>query len=230
MDAKKYLHELCRLQPELFFLEIGAMDGKSFDLLHDFIRQYQWRGILVEPLTDLFQELKQTYADCSGLTFENVAITNTEENRFIFRIPPASIKKAGLPSWAKGISSLFSDRNAIGGKNGLLNGNELPEKFYAKLRQHIVEEEVECVSLSSLLEKHKVEKIDVLQIDTEGYDYQIFKQFDFSTYSPWFMKIEVGNLIPEEFQSITEILEQNHYQHRQEGLDILAWKPLPKSP
>lgn len=202
------------------------MDGKSFDLLHDFILKYKWKGILVEPLPDLFAELRSNYALCEGLLFENVAVTDTYETRTIYRVPQDSIKDAKLPQWVKGISSLYRDRNALGGKNGLLSGAELPEHFYARLKQHIVEEQVECVPLESLIEKHKVRRIDVLQIDTEGFDYQVFKQFDFSRFEPWFMKIEVGNLVEAEYEKVLEIVNNNSYDHVKHGLDIWAWKPL----
>lgn len=203
------------------------MDGKSFDLLHDFILKYKWKGILVEPLPDLYAELKTNYAQCEGLLFENVAVTGTHERRTIYRVPQESIKGAKLPHWVKGISSLYNDRNALGGKNGLLSGAELPEHFYARLKKCIVEEQVRCVPLESLIEKYKVKRVDVLQIDTEGYDYQVFKQFDFSRFRPWFMKIEVGNLVRAEYEKVLEILNNNNYDHENHGLDIWAWKPLP---
>ena len=66
MDPKQYLTDLSQRVNQIHFLEIGAMDGKSFDLLHEMIHRYKWTGVLVEPLPDLFEELKNNYVDCEG--------------------------------------------------------------------------------------------------------------------------------------------------------------------
>ena len=45
------------------------------DPLHKFIVKHPWRGILIEPQTDVFERLKSTYQEQAGrLTFENTAI------------------------------------------------------------------------------------------------------------------------------------------------------------
>ena len=48
----------------------------------------------------------------------------------------------------------------------------------------MVKEQVACVSLGSLLKKYHVQKLDLLLIDTEGYDYQILKQLDLDVVRP----------------------------------------------
>ena len=36
-----------------------------------------------------------------------------------------------------------------------------------------------CITFNDLIKKYKVKKIDLLHIDTEGYDYEILKTLDF---------------------------------------------------
>mmetsp|Transcript_79962 Transcript_79962/g.213973 ORF Transcript_79962/g.213973 Transcript_79962/m.213973 type:complete len:161 (-) Transcript_79962:841-1323(-) len=57
-----------------FFVEIGANDGKFADPLFEKVNAWKWRGLLVEPLEDVFRLLKQNYAHLPGLSFENSAI------------------------------------------------------------------------------------------------------------------------------------------------------------
>jgi len=37
------------------------MDGAAYDPLHEFVARYGWRGLLVEPLPDMFEQLRRTY-------------------------------------------------------------------------------------------------------------------------------------------------------------------------
>src|SRR5262245_37291248 len=55
------LGKLKRNTSDIFFVEIGAMDGISFDPLYKHVVSNGWRGLLVEPLPDLFEQLKETY-------------------------------------------------------------------------------------------------------------------------------------------------------------------------
>jgi hypothetical protein len=100
----------------VFFLEIGAADGKSFDLLFPLASRGNWRGVLVKPIPDLFERLKSSYAGCPGVRFENVAISDRLERRVMKRVPLDVIADGKVPDWSLGISSFYSDRNAIGSK------------------------------------------------------------------------------------------------------------------
>jgi FkbM family methyltransferase len=68
------------------FLQIGANDGVRDDPLHHIIRRYQLSGLLIEPLPDLFEQLKANYADCSGLSFECCAIGDSDAKFGIRRL------------------------------------------------------------------------------------------------------------------------------------------------
>jgi FkbM family methyltransferase len=159
--------------------------------------------------------------------FETVAIAESAADREISRVSLEAVNARLVPGWAKGISSLYEDRNAIGGMNGLLYGRKMPERNYAALRQHIKKETINCMTLKQLLKKNNVSKIDVLQIDTEGYDYKIFRQFDFNAFLPYFVKVEVGNLPQHEYQEILNVLESHQYSCQLDNLDLYGQLPLP---
>lgn len=39
-------------------VQIGAMDGLNFDDTRGFFDMYQWKSILVEPIPEIFEEIK----------------------------------------------------------------------------------------------------------------------------------------------------------------------------
>src|SRR6266568_4231619 len=41
-----------------YFIGIGANDGVTHDPLYPFVRDFEWRGIMVEPIPEVFAELE----------------------------------------------------------------------------------------------------------------------------------------------------------------------------
>jgi FkbM family methyltransferase len=151
----------------------------------------------------MVERLKLNYKGSDGLIFENVAISEKVEQRALYRVSQKTIDAHKLPDWLKGMST-FSD---------------------AKLKEyqeHVEAQPVSCVPLRSLLDKHSLPRVDVLQIDTEGFDYQVFKQFDFSAYRPAIVNIEVVNLKPEELKALQGDLAGLGYIYFQYEMDLMA--------
>ena len=206
---------LSKQKDTVFFIQIGAADGIRADPIHPFVKRYKWHGIFVEPLADLFQLLKETYRDNKGLLFENVAITDKEETRLISRIPLDLVGQGDVPRWAFGASTLVPDKTLY---PSLIDHGEMG----AILSSIVTQEPVQCISLSTLLSRHNVSSLDVLQIDTEGYDAQILKQLDFSLIRPLLINMEWQWLSSTEQNEITEILNQNGYSLYPCDGDLLA--------
>lgn len=206
----------------VFFIQIGAADGRRADPIHHFVKRYGWRGILVEPLADLFQQLMENYRQYEGLSFENVAITEEEETRLMSRIPLDKVGKDGVPKWAFGASTLTPERTRYSREN---SSDELNEALGAA----VVKEEVRCISLAALLEHHQVKTIDVLQIDAEGYDARILKQLDFSRYKPALINMEWQWLTPMERGEVSSLLQRHGYSlHPCDGDLLASAMPLPE--
>jgi len=53
-------------EAETFVLQIGACDGELADPIMRYMHQYEWSGLLVEPLPDLFARLQHTYRHTKG--------------------------------------------------------------------------------------------------------------------------------------------------------------------
>ena len=196
-----------RANEDIFFACVGAMDGKSHDGLFEHANRNQnWSGILIEPIPEYFEQLKDNYGNRDNLIFENVAITEAEEDRNIYRIPSDIVGK-DVPEWANGISTFLPDGGAI-----------------AELFEKTVTETVKCVTFESLKQKHDINKIDILQIDAEGYDFNIFQQIWVSGIRPKIICVEVVRMSLGDQKILRETLLGEGYQVKREGDNWIAAK------
>lgn len=200
-----------RLRTPVEFVQIGAADGRRADPIFAFVRRYGWRGVLCEPLPDLFELLKRNYQGQQGLIFENVAVTERSEQRVIHRVPLNRVGRDGVPGWAFGASSFLPEKSGISGKSG--------ENSLGGL---LVQETVNCIPLATLLDRNNIGEFDVLQLDTEGYDAQILRQMDFSRYHPTIINMEWQWLEESEQQAVLMLLRKHGYSTYPTEGDLLA--------
>jgi len=208
-------HGLSKRQRRVFFIQIGAADGKRADPIYHFVKRYKWEGVLVEPLPDVFELLKKNYHSVSGLNFENVAISEKNEMRSMSRIPLSAVEQNRVPRWAFGISSLVPEKTVFSHKN-------TSKSVFVNLQKEKISENVKCITLKSLLDKHKIKEVDVLQIDTEGYDINIIRQINFSELRPKVINFEQQWLTEQEKNFVTKHLKSFGYFLYNCGEDMLA--------
>ncbi len=193
---------------DLFFVQIGANDGVVHDPFYRHICSNDWRGILVEPVRYYYDRLKQNYVGNTKLIFENSAISSCDEVRSFYRI------KEGLdfmPAWSEGLGSFRLDV--------LLKHKRL----IPSIENYIVEESVECISFATLLARHAVDKVDLLMIDTEGYDFEILKQIDFGCIKPRVIIYEHKHLSCQERRECANLLEGCDYRLQSHFSNTLAY-------
>lgn len=189
-------------EKQVFFLQIGAHDGKTDDHIHSFVRKYGWRGILVEPVKPLFDRLVENYRGAEGLIFENKAVAADNGSHTLFRVRD----DADLPDWCSQLSSLRRDV--------VLRKSYLAPKF----ERYLIEEQVNCVSFANLMACHGVTRLDVILIDTEGYDFEILRQVDFDRYRPRLVIYEQKHLSPAEKKQALRLLESHGYSVKRIGV------------
>jgi FkbM family methyltransferase len=123
--------------------------------------------LLIEPVKYNFDQLKNRFKNYKNIIFENVAIGDKNELIDFFHVLESSIDKL-KKHWASGIGS-FSKEHIL--------------KHRTK-RFQIAEEDIKCIKIKAitfnkLVEKYKIEYINKLMIDAEGFDYNIIKSIDF---------------------------------------------------
>lgn len=158
---------------EVVFVQIGSNDGAHGDPIAEIIKQrLHWRGIFVEPVPYALDKLKINYGNDDRFIFENAAISTAHETRPFYYVSKQAETdlKGNLPPWYDQLGSFNPDH--IGNH---LNGILEPYKLTA---------EIECIPLEALFSKHQVTRLDLLHIDTEGFDFEVLKQLDLKKYSP----------------------------------------------
>jgi FkbM family methyltransferase len=180
------------------------MDGVKHDDLYPYVMSYDWTGVLVEPLPDMFEKLVENYFLKNGLKFENSAIANTEDIT-IYRVPQDKIGVDGVPDWAEGCSTL------------------LPNNHIDEIVPHMVAEKVKGVTIQKLYEKYGRE-YDFIQIDTEGYDYNIFLQLLEQGLTADLYKIEVAHITYTKTVWMRWKLEQLGYKTFIDNYDLIAYR------
>jgi FkbM family methyltransferase len=207
------LYNLLKRREKVLFIQIGANDGKMVDSIYQFIKRNHTnvRGIVIEPMRDVFEQLKNNYRKFPNITPVNIAIHNSKKEMLLYRVDPAKLKQ--LPEEAKGIASFNKDHHKL---------SNTPSDV-------IIAEKVNCISLEELCKDYQFTKIDLLQIDTEGYDADIILNIRFDIIKPSIIRFEHGLphgvMSSETFLTVVDLLHRNGYELIIESYDAIAYQP-----
>lgn len=211
MAGPRLLRAFARAYPDAVFVEIGANDGEKHDHLRPLIVANEWRGVLVEPVPYLFERLRANYAGVARVELENAAIAEADGALDFYHLPEAPPEeRAHLPEWYDTIGS-FS-REIVMRHATAIEG----------LAERIIETQVPALTFESLCQRHGLEQVDLVAIDTEGYDGRILGAFPFARYRPRLILYEHFHLGPQERAATLEHLHANGYDTIEEGLDTFA--------
>ena len=206
-DPKNWLPVLV---PELDaqIVQIGSNDGKTDDPIHQLLlKRKGWQGLFVEPVPYIFERLKQSYPNDSRFRYENAAINDGSSATFYWVDATAKQQIPDLPEWYDQLGS-FCREHIVKHLDGILE-------------PYIISQEVRGITLGQLFEKHAIGKIDILHIDTEGYDYKVLSQLDLSRHEPSVILFEYKHLAEGEREKSIQMLASK-YELYDLGSDFLA--------
>jgi FkbM family methyltransferase len=216
IDVNQLLISSKNKQP-FYFIQIGANDGITGDKLHRYIETYKWEGILVEPVPYIFERLKQNYIHNSNLIFENSAIGEVNGNLPFYSISEMNsdgVRHSEILS-GHGLDQLGSfDRKTIFKHAGMIPNFE----------SFVQEIMVPTITLSDLFKKHSVKQIDLLQVDTEGYDYEILNNASFDDVMPEILIFEHQHMSRKQYKSLISKFKKNGFHFFINGWDTIAIK------
>ncbi len=204
----KIIRDYADNHKDFFFIQIGANDGMKFDPTYLYVRKYGWKGILVEPVDYVFTKLKENYRSIGGLVFENVAIGNKNGFKNFYMLKKS--EKENIPLWYDEIGS-FSKSHVLKHRDRIKD-----------IGERLIIAKIKVLTLKSLLEKHRISKIDFLQIDTEGYDQYILGQIPFDKLKPSMILYEDRHLSSGEKEKCQKLLTDKGYTLIR-GLDCFAY-------
>lgn len=191
------------------FLQVGAHDGQSGDLLHPFIVNSNWRGILVEPVPYLYDRLTANYASFGDrLVFENAAVNETSGFKTFYSVVQSG--RQDVVEWHTQLGSF--DRRTI-----LRHRRKIPG-----LERLIRPISVRTETVRGLLEKHGLTSVDVLAIDTEGYDAVIVRNALSGGIRPRMIIFEHKHLGILQYKTLVKDLRALGYQVFQERANAFA--------
>lgn len=184
--------------PGFFFVQAGANDGRTDDPLNRLIRRYHWRGLLLEPLPEVFKRLVETYRDEPQLILENAAVAPQD-----------------------GTLSLWTDR----AHQGLMASFDRSKPATRIEASQLVEIPVQARTFATLLRTHDIHRIDLLQIDTEGFDFEVLKMaMKEGLPRPRLIRYEHLLLSQDDRAAAVELLAAHGYKMFRERSDTLAYR------
>lgn len=220
------LHYIGQHKTGVKVVQIGAMDGLSYDDTREYLDIYNWDALLVEPIPEMFQELKENFKDRTNYKFEQCAITSFDGSITMMTIPLDSIIKNDLHPGYKGMSAIYPLKNGFG--TGYPRDAEVKTNYGVDIV-------VPAMTFKSLCEKHNIENFDILICDAEGHDWIICDQIDFTKYHPSFVRFEYFTLTDEEKVLIENKLKDNGYvitisnNQNIDGIDSSLWEEIKMS-
>lgn len=204
---------------DVFFIQVGANDGLINDPLLRLIHRDHWKGIMIEPQTKVFrEELSPLYRSYPDIILLNAAISNHPGKQLLYTVSFSTQR------WATGIAGFVRSsldekvRNGYIKKCALKYGDRLP----ANESEYIVGQDVSCITFQDILAKYEIPKVDLLQIDTEGFDFEIIKMFPFYILKPGVISFENENLSEADYKACKEFLTSQGYALKESGRDTIA--------
>jgi FkbM family methyltransferase len=178
------------------FIQVGANDGIHEDPCYPWLRNYPWRGVLVEPLPDLAARLKVLHSERPGVAVAQAVVTDSPGELEFFTLRA----DVPLPVEAAAISSL--DRALVVGA----------ARHFRVPGLRIESFKVPALTIGQLMSQYELEALDFLQVDAEGYDARILASIDFRSVRPAVIAYEHANLGDQDRRACRDLLKNQGYQ------------------
>jgi FkbM family methyltransferase len=199
-----------------FALVIGANNGTDDDTLGGYVLSFNWRALLIEPLPEHLNELKENFKKPikqGKVIVAEECVSDIEEIVQFAYIPHKTIITEKLHPAIRGMSCIMPPTNGFA-------TDPITSKLF---EQHKVVIEFITKPINIICEEFFVEEIDYVQCDVEGYDYKVLSKFDFKKYRPKIFKFETRNYESGTLEPVRELFESNNYSvYSMDGLDALA--------
>jgi FkbM family methyltransferase len=179
-------------------LQIGAFDGDACDPLLEILQNENVSAILVEPQKIPYERLVARYATNPRVSLINAAVAEND----------GMVKLYVPDSDASPKASLIAQHHRRFGSDA----------------KEVREIEVPSVSVGSLVNRFHGERLHLLQVDTEGMDYQILKWFFDAGVEPDVLNFESLHLSESERLASRQLLNTRGYWWIESDQDTFALK------
>ena len=207
---RQYCSDLPALAPEPVFVKVGANDGITGDPCSDILlANNKWKGLFIEPVPYCIDRLKANFHDSTRFSIEQVAIGSTAGTKTFYYVDQAASDiLPNLPVWFDQLGS-FDKNHILKHLDGIL-------------APFLLECSIEVSTLSDVLSRNGIRDFHLLQIDTEGYDYEVLKTLDFANHAPVMIFVEHRHLPSTQRKEMLRLLRKHGYSVRDCGSDYFA--------
>ena len=179
-------------------VQIGAFDGQADDPVAGILQNENVSAIVVEPQKIPYERLAERYATNPRVCLINAAVAERD-----------------------GVVKFYVPDSAPSPKASLIAEHH---RRFASDAKEIREIEVPSVSVGSLVKRLHGERLHLLQIDTEGMDYQILKWFFVAGVEPDVLNFESLHLSKAERLASRQLLNAKGYWWIESDQDTFALK------
>ena len=170
-----------------YFVEIGASDGIKISNTYLLEKEYNWKGICIEPIQEEYEKLVNN----RKCICENISVYSSSNLELEFAICHENSLLSGL------YSHIDHHKNTVDNNKKIFNSK--------------------TKTLTDILDINKSPKfIEYLSIDTEGSELEILKGIDFNKYMFGIIDIEHNYIEPRRTE-IKELLFNNNYDYLKEN-------------
>ena len=194
-----------------YIIQIGANDGKSDDFLRSSIN-LDTNLLLVEPIKSAFDELEKNYSGYKNVKFINKAIDVVTGKKNIFSVDPKYYNfyekkyKSKDVSWLTVLASFHKEHL----------------EYHGVKSNHIQSTEIDCINFKELIEQYDFQKLDLLVVDTEGYDDVLITNFIQNTDIRPIIILEWIHIKKNKAEELIELLKSNNYKFLKLSKDLIC--------
>jgi FkbM family methyltransferase len=172
----------------------------------------------VEPLPGIFRQLVAAYADQPQLQFANCVISDKDADAVFYTVR----SDLDVPAWVSEVASL--DRRHV--SKILWGWSKSHPELGLPANPDLAIEPVRlpASTISTLMQTHSIGDVDLLIIDTMGFDFEILKLFPFERTRPAIIQFEHSLLSPSDQQAAYRHLAERGYGFVQVTVDTIAYR------
>lgn len=170
VEEEDFYQELSqKFNKKVSFVQVGANDGESNDLISQYALPDQWEGVLIEPVPHLYDKLVERYKENKNIECKNIALSDHDglAKFYFLEVKPDE----DLPSWADEVGSFHLD---------IIKKH----KAIPNLEERIRSIDVKTQTFQGMIAETHLSKVDLILIDTEGHDYMVLKTIDLNRIKP----------------------------------------------
>jgi FkbM family methyltransferase len=210
---EKFIKSLIKKKKIKKIIQVGANDGVRDDFLNKCLNK-SISIIFVEPIPSAFERLKYNYRNYKKAIFLNKAADTKKTKKKIFSINPKFSNhyengyKDGDKEWLSVLAS-FEKKH--------LKNHGIKEK-------HIISKNISTLTFKEIIQKYNFFNLDLIVIDTEGFDAILVMNFLKTINSRPIIVFEHLHISRNNLESVLKILNKNNYSIIKTESDFICFQ------